>query len=411
MAVKPPPNTRALQTWTRFWQRYNGTIPDNLHDYNRKVGPALRQVTKQIGRDGPVPKSLLGKVPPLAAEASAGEEVGATAVARGAARKVVAIPAALGTLLVFIVFWVLYHAWKITFGAIFSYIGAQGIDFDKSFIHVHIKPFAFVANINRGIENNLSAGLAFSERAFVTTVNTFIEPLLLLVGTVLAIGYALYYLGRSAEHAIAHRIPKTVTETIVKPVQRIARGALTALTNRVTALEHTVHQIRPQVNYITRLVVDVPKSLRLRVGRIETRLRKDEHDIAQLQKKVGVAGMAGIFGAVLVKLGLDWLRCRNVSRLGRGICRMNPNLLRYLLGASFEAFAVLDLCALIKAEVALAEWFQPLMMELVDVDEWLIKNCGYTKAPDLTLPPLTLPAGSYGIALNAERDYLVGLAG
>ena len=397
MAPTAPPKTRALQTWSRFWQRYNGEIPGDLHDYNRKVGPAVRQVTKQIGRDGPVPKSLLGKVPKLAAEASAGEEVGATAVARGAARKVVAIPAALGTLLVFIVFWVLYHAWKITFGAIFSYIGAQGIDFDKSFIHVHIKPFSFVANINRRIENNLSAGLAFSERAFVATVNTFIEPILLLVGTVLAIGYALYYLGRSAEHAITHRIPKNVTETIVKPVQRIARGALTSLSNRVTALEHTVHSLRPKVTYITKIALYTPKTIRLRLGRIETRLRKDEHDIAQLQRKVSVAGLAGLFGAVLVKTGFDWLRCRNVRKAGKALCGAPSHLLDDFLALLADFTILTNICTVIPwLEDAAALIAVPLVGVLTDATAGLcpgsIGASAALQGPDPTLPPLLVPA-------------------
>ena len=140
------------------------------------------------------------------------------------------------------------------------------------------------------------------------------------------------------------------------------------------------------------------KQLRRRLGKVEALL--------------GVTGLA-IALAHVFRLNGNW-RCLtrgNIGRFMRGLCRAPTWLLDIFLLEAFTAFTILDLCGFIEAEVKLAEWFRPLLMKFVDVDEWLIQNCNYTKAPDLTLPPLSLPSGSYGVALNGPRDVALGLAG
>jgi len=141
-------------------------------------------------------------------------------------------------------------------------------------------------------------------------------------------------------------------------------------------------------------------------GLTPTAIRRRLHRVEGL---LGVTGMAVAIAAVL-RVTPRCLTSGNIGRAARGLCRAPTWLLDVLLLSSFEAFAVADMCSLIAAEVKLAEWFQPLLMDLVSVDEWLIQNCGYSKAPDLTLPALSFPNVRYGVTLNGERDYTLGLA-
>lgn len=57
---------------------------------------------------------------------------------------------------------------------------------------------------------------------------------------------------------------------------------------------------------------------------VNIRLRK-------LERAVVGAGAATLVTGALARLGLKWLRCSNVTKAGRGICRMDANLLESLL--------------------------------------------------------------------------------
>lgn len=158
-------------------------------------------------------------------------------------------------------------------------------------------------------------------------------------------------------------------------------------------------------------VIDTPHlpSLPIPFGRTVKQLRRR---LSRVEALLGVTGLAVALAHVF-RLGPNW-RCLtrgNVGRFMRGLCGAPSWILDVFLLTAFSAFTVLDLCDFVAAEVKLAEWLQPLLMDFVDVDEWLIKNCRYQKAPDLTLPALSLPPGRYGVTLNGPRDIALGLAG
>ena len=133
--------------------------------------------------------------------------------------------------------------------------------------------------------------------------------------------------------------------------------------------------------------------------------------LARLEALLAASGLALAVANMTGTRLACWRGRGNIGRFLRGVCGSPAWLLDVLFLEAFTAFTIFDLCDFIKAEVKLAEWLQPLLMEFVDVDEWLIQHCKYDKAPDLTLPPLTLPSGSYGVALNGPRDVALGLAG
>ena len=216
-----------------------------------------------------------------------------------------------------------------------------------------------------------------------------------------------------AAAAKAHGVTKYVVANpntkVIKRVERVAMPhakewdwlhkhwkAVTAVVLGAAALPGTI-------------ALDHPATLPVPFGRTVKQLRRR---LGKVEALLGVTGLA-IALAHVFRLNGNW-RCLtrgNIGRFMRGLCRAPNWLLDIFLLEAFTAFTILDLCDFIKAEVKLAEWLQPLLMDFVDVDEWLIQNCKYDKAPDLTLPPLSLPSGSYGVTLNGERDFALGLAG
>jgi hypothetical protein len=72
--------------------------------------------------------------------------------------------------------------------------------------------------------------------------------------------------------------------------------------------------------------------------RLPSRVGDVEHDLSGLRKRVkglekyaGATAAVALFTAALAKLGLKWLRCRNVTKAGKRLCGLDGNLLDALL--------------------------------------------------------------------------------
>lgn len=123
-------------------------------------------------------------------------------------------------------------------------------------------------------------------------------------------------------------------------------------------------------------------------GRTVTSIRRRLHRLEHVLSRTGAVALVA---TALTALGLDFLRCRDFRRLGKRIGCGGFGLLADLLGGAFTAFVVTDICALAGAVTALAEWYRPLLIKLVDVENMLVGCHGATAPPDLTIPPLQTP--------------------
>lgn len=210
---------------------------------------------------------------------------------------------------------------------------------------------------------------------------------------------------RIAEN-VAHAKPGTNVNVRVTRVEKVAMPHAEEwawINNHWLGLKHAISLAAAGVLAPTLPRVKAPA---VPWGLTPTRIRRI---LRGLGVPIGLAAFAVSMAAVF-RVTPRCVTSGNIGRAMRGLCRAPTWLLDVFLLTSFEAFTVLDLCQFIAAEVKLAEWLQPLLMDFVDVDEWLIQNCGYQKAPDLTLTPLSLPAGRYGVTLNGPRDVALGLA-
>src|SRR6266536_647839 len=100
-----------------------------------------------------------------------------------------------------------------------------------------------------------------------------------------------------------------------------------------------------------------------RVGRVGSRVGRLERDAAGLRArlrglegKLAAGAFAGLVVAALGRLGLRWLRCGNVNKVGRSVCGMNPSLLESLLADALLVGGAISL-------VALAEHMQGVVGE------------------------------------------------
>ena len=139
-------------------------------------------------------------------------------------------------------------------------------------------------------------------------------------------------------HALA-----SVNTTIVRPAVRVLDQKAVA---RIRALEHSAATTKGAlVALITRKVAAAEHRLAgaiaipahaiagviPRVGRLERRASAQSHRLTKLEKATVGIGAAALVLTALKRLGLGWLRCSNVTRAGKAVCGINPNLLESVL--------------------------------------------------------------------------------
>ena len=334
----------------------------------------------------------------------------------------------------------LKHVWQDTLGALLHAIGDVG--FGGVFGHGSVHPLRFVSHASDDIENKLGDLASGYEHAMGFWFHQTARLQGWIADETWKISRDLYHFGGWVVHtyvpAYVHGVTDiihTVTNTTTKVVH-VTETKVVHLTRTVvvTAKNEAAHAI-PNVTipYVGewRWLHKHWKALAAAIAAAgglalpkpvawpqfrrtwkeieewrETTLRR----LRRLEKLLAASGLALAVANLTGTRASCWRGRGNIARVLRNICGLDAALLGTLLASLFEAFAIADLCDLIKAEVKLAEWFRPLLMDLVDVDEWLIKNCSYDAPADLNVTPITLPPGRYGLTLNEDLDVTLGLA-
>ena len=143
-------------------------------------------------------------------------------------------------------------------------------------------------------------------------------------------------LQRWVEQEITKLGGKTVT--IIRPVQaRVVHVTkyVAAKTSAVAGeLDHVIEWDLPRLRARTKALED-------RVGKLARSLRKEVPALAGLSFVAAVA-------AVLAKLGVSWVRCNNVGKVGRTVCGMNPDLLESLLADTLAIVGTVSLIEFIR---------------------------------------------------------------
>lgn len=221
--------------------------------------------------------------------------------------------------------------------------------------------------------------------------------------------HLLYVLAtRTIPHAVITGIRADIADgrTLVRVVGHTAENALhrglaldLSLGQRIAAGVHDV--IRPWEHTLD---VTIPRDiagLRARTGAITDRLDALWHRIRGVEKLTATAAFAGAVAFALTRLDLGWLRCRNVRNVGRALCGFPSTLLEAFLLDGLTVLAATDLCELSYAITGVAEGFEPVLYEFVDVEQALVGCHGNTSPGNRSLPKLNLPP--------VQTQYALGL--
>ena len=219
----------------------------------------------------------------------------------------------------------------------------------------------------------------------LATIAQFIPGVGLLSGLYRLVQDARYLIGRLA-HAIVG-----IGHDLGTRVKVIERGIGADVLPRIRHLEHEVtHTIEHDI-----------ASLR---ARDKALAREYDHLYRWMRSHPWTIVTDAFVGAVaiaLARLGLSWIRCPSLGRLGKRFGCAPWTLLEDLLAASLTAFAVADLCTFANVAMDTAVLIRPALLGLVDVEDALIGCHGAEGVPKLEPLYFRPPPSSRNLPLAA----------
>lgn len=179
--------------------------------------------------------------------------------------------------------------------------------------------------------------------------------------------------------------------------------ATSTITHVTKVVESKITEVKPTtVIRLTKVIEAKAVALPQAIPNPWPRIREVEHDATQAWKRVKSigktltpAGIIGLVGATIIgPMGLNWLRCRGVNRVGRGLCGLSGLIEEIALGA-ISSFIVADLCTIMTLSLKAAEEAKPALNDIFNLVDGLARCQGITANPKLTVagvrlnPPMT----------------------
>ena len=270
--------------------------------------------------------------------------------------------ATLGTVLVFLVCLGLREGWDHTIGYGLRWIAnkAEGVVIDLGWFGTY-HVLGPIADAFRWIDHGISHALA------VAALNTEKASAWLWHLTGRVFWWSVHetkHLALDAWHMFEHTYTVTIPDAA-----KWARREATAVAHRLVAKEEAArHAADAELGHLAHVaehdakvgIAQAEAALdwsEAQVGALGDYIKGLEGKVAQLARRLSPAALVGLIGATIFNdLGLGWLRCRNVNRMGRALCGIPEQLLKDALELIAGAVLFQSLCEVM-----------PLVTEAVDV--------------------------------------------
>ncbi len=267
--------------------------------------------------------------------------------------------ASLGALIAFIVAWGLAHGWGATFGYFFQKLGNWTIHASVRGVGFAVTPFHKLVDVDHYVRRQLDQFQAMSEHAMVYTFGKMIELSQWTAITVERLASDTWHGLTHRVQTVTHTITERIVHTVVKPITRTVTA--TAGISRATynTLAHRVSALQAQVRHIA---ATLPHDIALapaRVGITAKQLRRLSRRLTRVEELTVGLGAVALVGAALGRLGLGWLRCPALGRIGKKIGCGGFSWLEGFFAEAFEALLVIDLCRFALAAQSLARFVVP----------------------------------------------------
>ena len=164
---------------------------------------------------------------------------------------------------------------------------------------------------------------------------------------------------------IVHGATATVPQVIVRPIPAGLEHDIASLRERTRAIEDSLENAFTQIKGLTGRVVST----------------------------VALTAVA----ASLLRLGLGWLKCNNVGKVGKALCGAPLHRIEELLGLLVDVFVITDICKVVELlDTAAAAILGPIGGLAGTVGAALCHG-EYNAAPIMSPPALYLPPSQGGV--------------
>lgn len=210
-----------------------------------------------------------------------------------------------------------------------------------------VKPFGSVAALFRWmaaeIDHRLAQLVTLTEGSVVYLWDN-------LTGQLADFMAAFYELGEAVADALDRLTTTTIPNSLAGVERRVA-DRLAALRARADSLYWQATVVLP--GRIGRLGG--------RVGSLERWIRGQAARVRSIERATVGVGAAALVGLALGRIGLGWIRCRNVSKLGRGVCRSPVDLLDAILAGALLVYGTYSLVEFAREMQDVTEEVAPLI--------------------------------------------------
>lgn len=317
--------------------------------------------------------------------------------------------ATLGMVLVFLVCLGLREGWDHTIGHGLRWIAQQIDDFTIDlgwFGSYHV--FSFVADVFRNVDHVVSHALA------VAALNTQKASAWLWHQTGRLFWWSVHETKRLAEDA-AHLFQHTIVVAIPDAAKWARREALDTARGLVHREAAAARAAERELGHLAHVAeVDATRALaaadhaldwsEAEVGALWRDLGGLKARLDRIARQLSPAAIVALIGATIFNdLGLGWLRCSQVGRLGRSVCRMPSHLLEDLLELFAGAVLFSSLCEILPLVTVAVDEVGLGLVEAIHASGLTVCSNRYPTAPPMPPIKLSLPPRS-GVELALVGD-------
>lgn len=235
------------------------------------------------------------------------------------------------------------------------------------------------------------------------------------------VGDTIADLASATEHAVTTLVTTTIP-TAVKNASYPVAQRLAGIDQRIRSVEReALAELRNGIDRLTRRGEALTRELEQRVkaaeataegaltGEIAKVRREALHGIDEIgdtlgkrlgvvERALGIGALAGVIEMVLAR-NWPWIRCQNVGKIGKHLCRWPIKALEDLLEGAIAVLVLYDICKLIPLMEAVAFKMEPFIIEFNKSINSLANCRGVTAAGPIDLSYRAIPPVSRALPL------------
>lgn len=287
----------------------------------------------------------------------------------------------------------LQQTWRATVGWIFHKLADLLDSVSFTVVHVSVTPFGFVAHALRAASDNVYAALGFAalqlEHSAVWLFHQAERQIKWIGHEIASLAQDTY---QGINDLITREIPGAIHAATRPIVQRL--HGIDRTISRLDRLFHEqirrlTHGIDRLTHIVTRTIPHELDAIRSRAGSTSRQLRRLARRTSSLERAFAGAAFAAAVATALSRLGLRWLRCPALGRIGRKIGCGGFSFLEAFFAEAFEAMVFLDLCRFALAAQQLARFIVPQLGDLLLLESAICLGGGATLPSAHDSPKLT----------------------